>query len=76
MADGGVTVGGVGLVVGRGIVDVEAVSLTAVGSLGGRCCRLTVYTFRAGGHFAGSLFTLGCWRAGVLPRVVRSVMAA
>ena len=29
VADGGVTVGGVGLVVGRGIVDAEAVSLTA-----------------------------------------------
>ena len=37
---------------------------------------MTVYTFRAGGRFAGSLFTLGRWRAGVLPRVVHSVMAA
>ena len=37
---------------------------------------MTAYTFLAGGHFAGSLLTLGHWRAGVLPRVVRGVMAA
>ena len=37
---------------------------------------MTVYTFSAGGRFASSLFTLGRWRAGVLPRVVRSEMAA